>query len=262
MIKRGEGLYIVSEADVPGISLKTQIKEYDILLTINNKELYKDIPAGKFCANGIEMEGESLIIENGTHTFEVLHSSITKEYPLGDFYMVGYSYFHDGTLDTGFSYYGSIVGSYMDKAALDVQPLFDSGKLNPIIYQMYPEAFEFDTNTYTGYAIDLGVRFDDELFNKEIWYCAEYFHRYGDFISGNYGSPHLGKYDKSFEANSDLKFVFGTRIDNNSRMLLTLEKKEFSGYPTKGYDGRMIISDIFDEPKSTDIIKLEYNIKF
>lgn len=117
------------------------------------------------------------------------------DYPVdyGKMRLGGVGYIYDDSFDSGFTYYAEAGFSHMHER---VPELIDSTFAeNPGVIPFLPLlGYEVNPQTNTGYAAKAGMKYDDEIFDKEYYVGFEYFKTWKHWVSMNHGTVFLSNH--------------------------------------------------------------------
>ena len=129
----------------------------------------------------------------------------------------------------------------------------------------FPGSFSFDEGKwYYGASSLLGFRQDFEVLKTDNFINIEWFHTFGDWVSGNKGVPYTGNINQMDGVRNDSYFVnFGHYISAQAMVQITYNYIEFEETLTFGGGGDVPVEDfIAPRVKNSSFWNIIFTYKF
>ena len=238
------------------------------------------IPDGNYIDSSLKKDERTFFLihrnnfEKFENTFEILYNEMKYERKsLASIILLGANFSYDDSEDSGLSIYSSFgVSSYINHNEGAKKEIFKNilnknvNEGNALISQFH-DSFCFDKNkVYYGGATLFGIRKDFDLFMTDFFVNAEWFHTFGDWSSGNQGTPYDKKINQTFNIiDNSYNAILGWQINSSSLLRIEYTYLEYLktgkiGAPAITVDNKKFISP--NQIRKVEMFQLFYNYTF
>ncbi len=268
----GEGLSILSDGNPLSLFVKHKINDNNNIISSIGTQDSGVIPNGHYITEDMKEDTKNLMI---IHNYdndkfhmknEILHlHAYYKGTHMVTNTLLGTGMSYDDSEYSGWTVYNSIGLSYTDSHSSNIknQLLKDKG-ISQQAYNNNLESFDFSDSTHTGASSLLGARKDFETFGNDSFLNFEWFHTFGDWVSGNRGAPYTGNCNYISNIRDNSYFVnYGYRLGKDMFMQVNYTYLEFDKMTVIGSPASITTSEFMGPQRdSTEITKISFSYKF
>ena len=232
-VEDGEGVLLINDSVLTAVFGIYKDGNYRTIFGIGSPdELIVD--NGNYVDNHLREDGFSVFLIN---TFKEDKLEVTSQFIWNsveydgvkflDNTNIGVNVSWDDSVDSGWSFYGSLAGSeYRSDARKAEKEIYNVVfKDNPygmsglqygrLVESLYPENFGMDKQKLYGAASLLGFRKDFNIGKEDFFVNGEWTHMYGDYLSGSQGSFYTAKNNQVASIRDDAYYIQLGYIFNN-----------------------------------------------
>jgi len=287
----GAGINTINDNDLTAIFFKYKTENSN---TIFGYGIMEDIlvPTGKYIGSYLRPDTDVYFLINTyekdkwTVTNELMYVDMKfKKVDISKIYLYGLAVSWDDTQNSGLAIYnvsaGSIYENESENATDEIMNTIFEGK-NPYakfgvsntqygagVMNKYPSSFNLaDGKKAYGASNLFGIRYEMDYFPMETFINVEWFHTFGDWISGNQGNMYNAKLNQTYTIRDNSYYInYGVLLSKNSLLRFTYSYLEFNEYgkigaPATTVPAKDFLGGSLNVRKKIETFHLIYTYKF